>query len=1615
MKIDKRFFICAMLVLMLFLCVNASSATEPLNETLGADIGDEIAVSDAPSENLSASGDTYVVDGIGGGGKYATISDAVGAATGGETIFIKNGEYIVDSTITFEKSLDIVGESKDGVTIKSSMPSSELFVSTTDGITLSFSNLIIKDSSKTGGTGFIRFGSTVNADFADCTFQNITNKYGVMQLSTTGTVNIENCKFIDIKCSTSNGAAGVYTSAGTTINITSTVFDNGRFTPSTGQVGGVLFMSSAGSKLYMDNVTIQNFNGPANSVVRGNGIVDIRKSKIINNTVTLSASGSVGESLFYIPGNGQLTIEQTIIADNSIAKNVFYFASSGSGSATVNYNNIYNNTHDSTYEGGYKTTAGTLNADYNYWGSNDVPSDVVTTNHVIKDTSGNYVLNTTGEALEKDIPELGDEGGDEPQSSYDVYASPDGDGDGSTKDTPTTLANAVEIVPEGGSILLCNGNYVLQDYVQISKSLHIFGESRDDVIISAQSDYGAFIIADFNHEMDDLNLDSVTLSDLTFDDGYYFVSVFSSVAEMNITNCYFYSSAAMMSPITVGNTLVSDITQGTLNFKKNKAICESAVPLILVGGDWDANINDNILIGDVIEAGSNGVIDANYNYWSSESFRSELDPENWIMFTASTDTPVIYTDETATISIATTLNDGVTDAGSHLPDFEITADLSAAGTLSDTSVVLVNGAKDVTYSSATPRTDNIAIEIFEESLNVPITVNEKYAGIVYVDVAGNDTNEGSIDAPVATIAKAIEIANEGSHEIIINQGTYVGCNYTVSDNLTVTGAGKVTLDANSEGGFFATGYPTSAAKIELSNLILVNAKGGSRAGSGCAVNSFAAEVILDNVTIVNSQANGYLIKSSGKLTIRNSNITKSMSGDVIQQTSNGDIVINNTVFEDNLIDDSYGVIYISSGRGNLVIEDSKFINNTAKQGVIKTNTDYNAVVKGSEFINNTNSLSYGGAIYAYGNTLTVSDSTFINNKASKDGGAIYVGWRTTATVDKSIFINNAAGTTSEGDAIYNGNKLSVNNSVLLTNAAHHLIYNDGDDNVVYAQNNWWGTNDDPQDLVASGYYEDDWDEEQECGEVDVSNWATMDASFVPVDAQAGDAVTVVATFSNPNLPDGIEVTFTSTSGVLNTVVSTVAAEASTNYTIDANDDAIYATSGSAEIEMLIASSYTTNIVTQDNFYDFFDDSGVLKADVPYDELIFQGNFSGLAAGYVIVNKGITITGDNAVLNNMGFMITSDGVILDNIALVATTSLGDLIAVTASDVDLTNLDISYIVDDEMANAISVSGTGTIVDVTISNSNIYFESHVTSDEDLTTAINLDGVQSIIVDGNNITANIPSLYVETYDYTYFMMGLCYVNPVRVYDSYDIQLINNNIDVTVNSYDASFPTVQALYIVASEDVLVEGNNITMVDDLTPAGTAIYLYAVECGFSEGIEFLKNTFDISTTGGKSGAGSAYALQVATSEAEFIGNNITCESNGPNLGIYSPYGFGPAKDLIIKDNFINVTGYAAGSSDYALVSGIEIQTGYATIYNNTVYVQNKADYGANYPVSGISAVQYSAKTLSFDIQNNTIYTDGKYTVEMLYPPSEAIVTGNTLYAHELMGDDSVYINLEIVIL
>uniref|UniRef100_UPI003864408C hypothetical protein n=1 Tax=Methanobrevibacter sp. TaxID=66852 RepID=UPI003864408C len=435
-----------------------------------------------------------------------------------------------------------------------------------------------------------------------------------------------------------------------------------------------------------------------------------------------------------------------------------------------------------------------------------------------------------------------------------------------------------------------------------------------------------------------------------------------------------------------------------------------------------------------------------------------------------------------------------------------------------------------------------------------------------------------------------------------------------------------------------------------------------------------------------------------------------------------------------------------------------------------------------------------------------------------------------------------------------------------------------------------------------------------------------------------------------------------------------------------------------------------NVVTQDNFFEFFDEDGFLLDTVEFDELIFSGEFSDLLPDkYIIITSPIKITGDNAVLNNMGISIMAHDVKLDQLTFIADDFVvdegiaGGLIGADddSDGVELTNLNVSFTTGAEMGVAIDIKCN----DAKILNNTIFFESHVTDDALVSVALQIVDTENVLVDGNNITTKLPCVYVNNYDPDYYMMGSNNVNPVRLKDCDNLVFTNNVINSTTNDYSADYPTIQSIYIIGCSDSLVDHNDIYMIDEMTPAGMDNYLYGINFGHNTNVTFSYNNFIMSTSGGKVAAGTAYAFQGVESEVIIKGNNITSISNGPNLGIYVASMFGGDSKLVIVDNFINVTGYADASHNWALVSGIEIQNGDAQIYNNTIYTYNANEYDDGAYMYGISYAQWMYGDRSFDIQNNTVYTEGKYTISVINATS-LNVKGNTLYAHDLYGDDSI---------
>ena len=586
------------------------------------------------------------------------------------------------------------------------------------------------------------------------------------------------------------------------------------------------------------------------------------------------------------------------------------------------------------------------------------------------------------------------------------------------------------------------------------------------------------------------------------------------VATLTINNSIIENNTGLETPAAAIN-----VDKATLEVSYSSLVNELSINTVTATG-YDAVYGQGIAI-------------ANNNWWGTNDPTSAVNGTNitldkWVIMNVEANaTDVVAGDE---VKVTVDFNHVNTTAGEieELTGGAIPKDTytvvftSENGTVAPQTVEVPKGAfADVIFTASEPfatvtatSEEAVATLIFEGYIPEP------YTGIVYVSKDGDDANNGSEEAPVSSIAKAIEIATAegGSGQIIINEGTYAGCDYLITKDLTITGVGDVVIDGEGLGRLFYMESGAQVNKFEINNAVLT----GAKHDYGAAVYSFAKETALNNVTIFNNPGAGDLITTNGDLSIRDSRIYGNDVGDIIQSSAlKATIILNNTVFEDNNVtsdSQNFGIVYINGANSNLIVEDCKFMDNTARQGVLIGSTGTNITVKGTEFINNSNTVAYGGVIRALAK-LDVSDSVFINNNAGREGGAIYIGSNGNANITKSEFINNTCGhydSDYNGDIISSYGKLTINYCILLPTegSTKVLIFNGNEDETPNAQYNWWGTNDNPSGLVAGNSYYDSWDGDVDCPAPDVSNWIIMNVEVDIEDVEVGAQLPISVDFKH---------------------------------------------------------------------------------------------------------------------------------------------------------------------------------------------------------------------------------------------------------------------------------------------------------------------------------------------------------------------------------------------------------------------------------------------------------------------------------------------------------------------
>ena len=211
----------------------------------------------------------------------------------------------------------------------------------------------------------------------------------------------------------------------------------------------------------------------------------------------------------------------------------------------------------------------------------------------------------------------------------------------------------------------------------------------------------------------------------------------------------------------------------------------------------DLTLNNNILLKSsddkyLVKTGS-GTVDAKNNYWGSNdpsALVSGFTLENWVIMNvepASAEGAVGQAVEFNVDFKHTKNAEGtISDLSGTLPQELTVYAESANGTIGESPITTTDLAGKIVFTPEFSG-ENI-VNIYTDANNkVPVTVivAEPYTGPIYVSKDGSDTNDGSENAPVASIAKAVELAQAGSGKVIIKEGTYNENNITINSEIPI--------------------------------------------------------------------------------------------------------------------------------------------------------------------------------------------------------------------------------------------------------------------------------------------------------------------------------------------------------------------------------------------------------------------------------------------------------------------------------------------------------------------------------------------------------------------------------------------------------------------------------------------------------------------------------------------------------------------------------------------------------------------------------------------------------------------------------------------------------------
>ncbi|MDO5851616.1 MAG: hypothetical protein Q4Q23_03935 [Methanobacteriaceae archaeon] len=319
---------------------------------------------------------------------------------------------------------------------------------------------------------------------------------------------------------------------------------------------------------------------------------------------------------------------------------------------------------------------------------------------------------------------------------------------------------------------------------------------------------------------------------------------------------------------------------------------------------------------------------------------------------------------------------------------------------------------------------------------------------IYVNsISGSDTNPGTETQPYKTINYAVKKSNQNS-SMYLYDGTYtLTGQITVNHDLSITGQSKINtiIDGNSK-----TVFQLNNSVFTIKNLKITN--GNGTYGGAIKVKE-SSTVNIDNIIFENTKGTtgGVIgnVASNTQIIINNSifnnNKASNMGGAILNSGINTVTIIDYCNFTNNQVTGfsettnkgSGGAIYIGN-QGTILINNTQFTGNTAfRGGAIYNANGIIAIYNNLTCINNNaygtvTGNGYGGAIMIASGYTNVTNSYFRNNSGIR-GGGISINSGLPVLISNTKFEKNQA--IAYGGGVSDFGDLTVINSIFINNTA----------------------------------------------------------------------------------------------------------------------------------------------------------------------------------------------------------------------------------------------------------------------------------------------------------------------------------------------------------------------------------------------------------------------------------------------------------------------------------------------------------------------------------------------------------------------------------------------------